>query len=269
MTEQPRIHCVNGHTPPPENQASRFCTTCGARMVVTCPQGHEVKQAAYCSVCGVPLTPPKSGTVAAAAPGGNTVGSRPRGEFQTELPPASRNWHRRSPIAIWAMAAVGLLIGAGVVLGITQLINTDSDRTAGPVVTATASAPTAEDAPPSSPAGQSPSAPPAQSSVPAASPPPAEPGPADTVQKYFDAINTGDYERAWELGGKNLHGGPYSSFVESFEGTAFDSVTIVSTAGNEVHIELDALQEDGTHRYFSGKYSVRDGAIISADIQQN
>src|SRR5262249_10817478 len=35
--------------------------------------------------------------------------------------------------------------------------------------------------------------------------------PEDVVQAYFDAINAGDYQRAWDLGGKNL-GGSYQSF---------------------------------------------------------
>ncbi|MFJ9106265.1 hypothetical protein ACIRJM_48515 [Streptomyces sp. NPDC102405] len=95
---------------------------------------------------------------------------------------------------------------------------------------------------------------------------PAEGSPEGTVLAYFDAINTGDYERAWELGGKNLQKGSYSSFVQGFEDTAHDSVTITSTVGATVEVELDAAQKDGTQRYFAGTYTVRDGVITAADI---
>jgi hypothetical protein len=86
------------------------------------------------------------------------------------------------------------------------------------------------------------------------------------VKSYFGAINAGDYRRAWELGGKNLQRGSYESFEKSFEGTANESVTIDSVNGETVEIELDATQTDGTHRYFAGTYTVRDGVIIAADI---
>jgi eukaryotic-like serine/threonine-protein kinase len=86
------------------------------------------------------------------------------------------------------------------------------------------------------------------------------------VTAYFDALNAGDYRRAWELGGKNLQRGSYDSFRNSFAGTAHESATITSVAGESVGIQLDATQTDGTHRYFSGTYTVRDGAIVAADI---
>ncbi|MEU3889020.1 hypothetical protein [Streptomyces sp. NPDC029041] len=95
---------------------------------------------------------------------------------------------------------------------------------------------------------------------------PAEESPERAVLAYFDAINAGDYERAWELGGKNLQEGSYSSFVQGFEDTAHDSVTIISVVGDTVEVELDATQTDGTHRYFAGTYTVHNGVIVAADI---
>ncbi|MGD3112709.1 hypothetical protein [Streptomyces sp. YGL11-2] len=86
------------------------------------------------------------------------------------------------------------------------------------------------------------------------------------MKSYFDAINAADYRQAWELGGKNIQGGPYESLEKSFEGTANESVTINSVNGETVEVELDATQTDGTHRHFAGTYTVRDGAIVAADI---
>ncbi|MCX4885623.1 hypothetical protein [Streptomyces sp. NBC_00847] len=91
---------------------------------------------------------------------------------------------------------------------------------------------------------------------------------AHTVRAYFAAINSGDFKRAWRLGGSNLTQGAYSAFVKGFEGTASDAVTVISVAGDRVEIELDATQTDGTHRYFAGTYTVRGGVIVAASIQR-
>lgn len=55
--------------------------------------------------------------------------------------------------------------------------------------------------------------------------------------------------------------------ASAFATTASDSVTIVSTNGDTVQL-LDALQTDGTHKYFAGTYTVRDGVIVAADVRR-
>jgi len=105
-------------------------------------------------------------------------------------------------------------------------------------------------------------------------PPPAPPPPTTAgtngaqavVEQYFAAINAHDYALAWSLGGKNIERGSYDSFVQGFAGTSWDSVTIVSTSGDIVAIQLDATQNDGTHKYFAGTYTVSNGAIVAANI---
>ncbi|MBS2964619.1 nuclear transport factor 2 family protein [Actinocrinis puniceicyclus] len=91
--------------------------------------------------------------------------------------------------------------------------------------------------------------------------------PETVVQAYYDAINAGDYPLAWSLGGKNLGHGSYASFVQGFATTSSDAVTIVSTSGDIVTIQLDATQTDGTHRHFAGTYTVRNGTIVASQIQ--
>jgi hypothetical protein len=98
--------------------------------------------------------------------------------------------------------------------------------------------------------------------------PPTLTGTGDVVNAYFAAINAGDYARAWALGGANLQGGSYTSFVQGFATTALDSVTILAVTGDTATIHLDALQADGTHRFFAGTYTVRGGVIVGANIQQ-
>jgi len=86
------------------------------------------------------------------------------------------------------------------------------------------------------------------------------------VEQYFAAINAQNYALAWSLGGKNIQQGSYNSFVQGFSTTSFDNVTIVSTSGNTVTVNLDATQTDGTHKYFAGTYTVQNGAIVAANI---
>lgn len=93
----------------------------------------------------------------------------------------------------------------------------------------------------------------------------ASPAPADVVRAYFDAINAGDYRRAWNLGGKDL-GGSYESFAAGFADTVSDTVTITSTNGAEVSVTLDAEQSDGSVRHYVGTYTVRGGVITAAHV---
>ncbi|MFI8996171.1 excalibur calcium-binding domain-containing protein [Streptomyces sp. NPDC053542] len=89
---------------------------------------------------------------------------------------------------------------------------------------------------------------------------------AATVEAYFDAINAGDYEEAWALGGKNL-GGSYSAFTDGLADTVEDTVQILDVEGGVVTVHLDALQTDGSVRSFAGTYTVTDGVITGASIR--
>ncbi|MFF4215693.1 serine/threonine-protein kinase [Streptomyces nondiastaticus] len=111
-------------------------------------------------------------------------------------------------------------------------------------------------------------------SAPPAPPAPAQPpngtpaaAPQQVVQDYYAAISNRDYRRAWDLGGKNL-GGSYEEFAKGFATTASDSVTVTSVSGNTVGVQLDATQTDGSHRYFSGTFTVNNGEIVSAAVQR-
>ena len=90
-------------------------------------------------------------------------------------------------------------------------------------------------------------------------------GPADTVNRFFQAINDRDYNTAWELGGKNLDM-DYDSFVSGFATTDQDEVTIQSVDGDTVSVDLLARQTDGTQKSYSGQYTVVDGVITHASM---
>ncbi|MCZ4119416.1 DUF4352 domain-containing protein [Streptomyces sp. H39-S7] len=89
--------------------------------------------------------------------------------------------------------------------------------------------------------------------------------PRQVVENYYAAINAHDYATAWALGGKNLDSS-LQSFTAGFAGTANDAVTVTGVEGDTVSVVLDATQQDGSHRVFSGTYTVRDGTIVSANI---
>jgi hypothetical protein len=89
---------------------------------------------------------------------------------------------------------------------------------------------------------------------------------ADVVQAYFDAINARDYQRAWDLGGKNV-GHTYSAFAAGFATTDHDTVTIQSVQGNTVTADLVAVQADGTQRTFHGTYTVANGIITKFSVR--
>ncbi|MBD0747578.1 hypothetical protein [Streptomyces sp. CBMA152] len=96
---------------------------------------------------------------------------------------------------------------------------------------------------------------------------PSSAGPEATVTTYYGALNRGDYSTAWDLGGKNLGQG-YSSYVSGFSDTRRTDVTVLSTAGDTVYVNITAYQRDDTRRTYSGTYTVRDGVITDASVHQ-
>jgi hypothetical protein len=96
---------------------------------------------------------------------------------------------------------------------------------------------------------------------------PSASGPAATVDAYFAAITARDYTEAWQLGGQNL-GASYAAFVSGFNGTAKDTVTILSVAGDVVTARLLAYQTDGTVKTYQGTYTVQNGEISQSNVQQ-
>ena len=91
--------------------------------------------------------------------------------------------------------------------------------------------------------------------------------PSTAVRAYVAAINGHRYARAWRLGGRNA-GGSYPGFVSGFTGTAHDTLTIVSVAGDVVTARLSAQQTDGTVATYQGTYTVHHGVIVGFDVVQ-
>ncbi|WHM36715.1 hypothetical protein [Streptomyces sp. BPTC-684] len=97
--------------------------------------------------------------------------------------------------------------------------------------------------------------------------PSSTPGPRNTITTYYAALNSGDYETAWSLGGKNLTTS-YSDYVAGFADTRRADVTVLSVQDDTVSVDIDARQRDGSTRTFTGTYTVHDGEITSASVRR-
>jgi serine/threonine protein kinase len=89
--------------------------------------------------------------------------------------------------------------------------------------------------------------------------------PARTVREYFAAINHHRYLAAWRLSGTSES---FATFRAGFAGTAYDTVTILSTSGNVVTARLVATQNNGTVKTYQGTYTVTGGVISATDVQR-
>jgi hypothetical protein len=90
---------------------------------------------------------------------------------------------------------------------------------------------------------------------------------AEVVEAYYAAINAGDYQTAWDLGGDNLDP-TYTAFVNGFSSTSHDSLTITASQGDTVSVTLNATQSNGSDQTYSGTYTVTGGHIASAQLAQ-
>jgi hypothetical protein len=112
---------------------------------------------------------------------------------------------------------------------------------------------------------------PTATSAPGAATPGQTVDPAGTVMAYFDAINARDYQKAWDLGGKNTTSS-YSSFVSGFKTTEMVSVQILDVSGDPaagvVTARLTTLETDGSTKVFEGTYTVKNGVIAEFNVHQ-
>ncbi|MCQ4081319.1 hypothetical protein NGB36_12080 [Streptomyces sp. RB6PN25] len=213
-----------------------------------------------------PTTPRSAAAGTAGTSGPGPTGKAGHGAGQRRRQPRAR-------LLIMALSLIAAVIGGG--LSAVELINS-AHNTQRPPATAQTNPPPAQGAPTRPPTQGAPTPAPSPPSnggtvTPPAPPPasnaPTTPGVQQVVQDYYAAINAHDYARAWGLGGKNL-GTSYDSFVNGFSNTASDSVTVTSVSGDTVSVKIDATQTDGSHRYFTGTYTVSNGTIASANIHQ-
>jgi hypothetical protein len=114
---------------------------------------------------------------------------------------------------------------------------------------------------------------------PKAAPAPAAPVPpvltngVAVVGQYYQDITNGDYQGAWAIGGANIaaqNGQSYGSWVAGYSSTtAIISITSSGTWNDgTVWCYISAVQLDGSVNTYYGTYTVANGVIVSASIQQ-
>lgn len=190
------------------------------------------------------LSSPEPATGAGRQPGGGRYppGTYGRGPY-APAPPAA---HRQRWLALLAGLAV-LLVAAAIAVILLRPARQAATARHSPAPAAAHRATTPATARPTTAA------------------PPGPRGPAATVRAYVAAINSHDYARAWDLGGKNT-GSTYPAFVSGFQGTAHDTLSIVAVSGNTVTARISARQTDGTVRVYQGTYQVRHGVITGFHV---
>jgi eukaryotic-like serine/threonine-protein kinase len=275
------------------SQLAQFCRHCGARLRTTDLQS-DVETTTASSQGPGPLPAPETTAPAAflpqpprrpqaaPSPASSTAPASPPLRPRRRGPRVGAPWHTtdadepsgRSPwlrrAAIAAVAAIALLALAGWQAHWPAAVF--GAKAKGAAVGASPSSRTGITAPsraPASPASSAFPAAPSASATNSAGPAstPSASGPAGTVDAYFAAITARDYAKAWQLGGQNL-GTSYEAFVSGFGGTAKDTVTILSVAGDVVTARLVAYQTDGTVKTYQGTYTVQNGEISQSNVQQ-
>ena len=114
--------------------------------------------------------------------------------------------------------------------------------------------------PSTAPAPSAPSVAPTRSALPDAA------SPGSVVRSFFAAINKHDWQKVWQLGGKNLGYGQYASYrgmISGYRLTARDVVTNLSVRGDSVAGRILAYETTGAIQAYSFTYVVRGEAIVS------
>jgi hypothetical protein len=161
----------------------------------------------------------------------------------------------------WAVAA-GAAALAAVIGGCAQEQAKPAAQPAPATVTAPAPHVTVTQAPPQTVTASPPQAAPA---------PPAAavgPDPATVVREFYADLNSGDYQAAWALGGNNIAGTDYATWVSGYATTDSVSGQATDAGGGVVDVTFTAYQSDGSATTYSGTYTVSGGVIVSADVTQ-
>jgi hypothetical protein len=89
------------------------------------------------------------------------------------------------------------------------------------------------------------------------------------VTQYYQDLSNGDYADAWTLGGVNIAGTDYNTWVAGYATTT--SVTLNTESqwnSDTVSVNITATQSDGGSTSYQGNLTVEGGVITSADITQ-
>jgi hypothetical protein len=92
---------------------------------------------------------------------------------------------------------------------------------------------------------------------------------AAVVTQYYQDLSNGDYADAWALGGVNIAGTNYNSWVAGYATTT--SVTLNTESqwnSDTVSVNITATQSNGGSTSYQGTLTVEGGVITSANVTQ-
>lgn len=231
------------------------CTECGA---------DNRAEARFCRNCGSALPAPE--TPASGPQPARTLSSLPP-QGDAALAPAP-GWRWLAwPAGAAALVAIPVLAGWQLHWPAAVFGPQKAPSSVRPVAGASPSPASAAGATGSITSATASSSPPVVSSGPTAVATPRASRAITTLEAYIAATNAGAYGRAGQIVGRDT-GTTYASFVSGFKGTEKDTLTILSARGDVVTVRLSALHTNGVVQVFEGTYTVRDGAIVSTDVQQ-
>jgi predicted Zn-dependent protease len=92
---------------------------------------------------------------------------------------------------------------------------------------------------------------------------------AAVVTEYYQDLSNGNYAEAWTLGGVNIAGTDYNTWVAGYATTTSFTLNAESQSNSTtVGASITATQSDGGSTSYQGTYTVEGGVITSADITQ-
>jgi len=92
---------------------------------------------------------------------------------------------------------------------------------------------------------------------------------AAVVTEYYQDLSNGNYAAAWTLGGVNIAGTDYNTWVAGYATTTSFTLNAESQSNSTtVGASITATQSDGGSTSYQGTYTVEGGVITSADITQ-
>jgi hypothetical protein len=92
---------------------------------------------------------------------------------------------------------------------------------------------------------------------------------AAVVTQYYQDLSNGDYAGAWGLGGANIAGTNYHTWVAGYATTTGVTLNAESQWNSTtVSASITATQSDGGSTSYQGTYTVEGGVITAANITQ-
>jgi Restriction endonuclease len=94
--------------------------------------------------------------------------------------------------------------------------------------------------------------------------------PSAVVRDFFTAISRHNWQKVWQLAGRNLGYGPYASYsgmISGYRLTERDVVTTLKTGGDTVSGRFLAYETTGAVQAYEFSYAVHDGAPMIKHIR--